>query len=488
MASSQRRRLHNLYGLVLCALFLVFSVWLYGRVWEMQLSRVDAELIAVADYLDANLRGFPPHELTDSFVLPEGAPPAPPADQSERLLANLDFPEVSGSGREAETPTDRKDWYFKIVRDDGQLLKASPTAPAGDLPALDPWPHDRPVLQQSNQIRLALMSGPHDSRIVVAKSMHAELAEIRGFGLQLFGMGVTVLVIGLAGSWWISGRIVRPIHRMSALAESVTEKDLSLRIVVEEIDEELVGLATALNVTFDRLEKAFAQQVQLTADASHELRTPLSVMRTQAELALSRPRSPDEYREALTGCLDAARRMTKLVDGMLTLARADAGQLAAQKESLDFQQLVNTAVEQLRPLAFSKEVRIHLAIGAATVQGDATNLSRVVTNLVSNAIYYNRPHGKIDVQLKTDRDSVRLMVRDTGKGIPEESRDLLFNRFFRADKSRARTSGGHGLGLAITKAIVEAHGGYIDFTSEEETGTTFRVTLPRGDMDALGKS
>jgi two-component system sensor histidine kinase BaeS len=171
--------------------------------------------------------------------------------------------------------------------------------------------------------------------------------------------------------------------------------------------------------------------------------------------------------------------MTRLVDSMMTLARADAGQLAVERVPVDFEELVKTAVEQLQPLAFSKQVQVKVATAAATVIGDATNLSRVVTNLVSNAIYYNRPHGRVDVQLKSTADSVLLMVRDTGKGIPEESRDHLFNRFFRADKSRSRTSGGHGLGLAITKAIVEAHGGYIDFTSEEENGTTFRVKLPR---------
>ncbi len=477
MASSLRRRLQIWYGLVLCGLIITFGVLLYGRVRQMQLSRVDVELVAVVDYLNANLRAFPPSLLDETIVPPENAPPFPSEDRIEQMITNLDFPEATGTSR---TETTREDWYFIITRSNGQLLKQSNNAPQLSLPADQLWPRDRPVLLQDGQVRQALMIGPQEVRILVGKSMHNELAETRRFGLQLLGIGLAVLAVGLAGGWWISGRLVRPIHQISALAESVSEKNLSQRIETEEIDEELVGLANTLNVTFDRLEKAFAQQAQLTADASHELRTPLSVMRTQAELTLSRPRTVEEYQSALSSTLNAARQMTKLVDGVLTLARADAGQLAPDLVTIDFQQLVSSTIEQLRPLAFSKEVRINLSVSPAIVQGNPTNLSRVVTNLVSNAIYYNRPHGKIDVQLKAEGNDVRLIVRDTGKGIPEESRDLLFNRFYRADNSRARTSGGHGLGLAITKAIVEAHGGYIDFTSEEDTGTTFRVTLPKG--------
>ncbi len=477
---SLRRRLQVWYGLVLGALILVFGSLLYLRVRQMQLQRVDAELVAIADYLDANLRGFPPHELNSNARPPENLPPPPPHHSPELLLANLNFPEASGIGRDTNA---REAWYFQVVREDGSLIKASPKAPQ-EFPKVEPWPRLRPQLQQAGSFRQALMLGPHETRIVVAKSVREELADVRGFGFQLLGIGLTVLAGGLAGGWWISGRLVRPLREMSRVAESISETNLSERIELEGIDDELVGLATTLNVTFDRLEKAFAQQAQLTADASHELRTPLATLRTQAELTLSKPRTPDEYRQALSNCLDVARRMTRLVDGMMTLARADAGQLSAEREPIDFAKLVSSATEQLQPLAFSKQVRLNLHVGPAQVTGDATNLARVVTNLVSNAIYYNRPHGKVDVQLRSTAESVVLIVRDTGKGIPEESRDHLFNRFFRADKSRSRSSGGHGLGLAITKAIVEAHGGYIDFTSEEESGTTFRVRLPRADLPA----
>jgi two-component system OmpR family sensor kinase len=475
MPSSLRGRLQIWYGVLLAGVIVCFTTLLYLQVRRWELGRVDSELVAIADYLDANLRGFPPQELNASLETPPGLP-SPPPEHRDRMLASLDFPEAT---RSLTTGNERQDWYFKIVRENGTVLKASDNAKDLELPQVDPWPRGRPELRSERTVRQALTLGPHETRILVGKTITTERAQLSSFALRLFGVGLAVLGVGLAGGWWLSGRMVRPLEEMSKAAEAVSEKNLSQRIDLATIDDELVGLATALNNTFDRLEQAFAQQAQLTADASHELRTPLATLRTQAELALSKTRTPDEYRQALKGCLDAARRMTRLVDSMMTLARADARQLAIEKVPVDFEDLVKTAVEQLQPLAFSKQVQVKVATSPASVLGDATNLSRVVTNLVSNAIYYNRSHGRVDVQLKTTTDSVLLTVRDTGKGIPEESRDHLFNRFFRADKSRSRTSGGHGLGLAITKAIVEAHDGDIDFTSEEENGTTFRVKLPR---------
>ena len=268
MASSLRRRLQLWYGALLVGLTLVFAVLLDRQVREVQLSRVDTELVAVADYLDANLRGFPPFELSASVEPPPVE--LQEAPDRDRRLANLDFPEATGPGRGYDTSGRRKNWFFRIVRDDGQVLKCSNGVPDEQSLSQEKWPLDRPLLRQTGRLRMAFKSGPFDSRIIVGKSIDDELAQIHGFELQLLGITLLVLAVGIAGGWWYSGRIVRPIHEMSRLAESVSEKNLSQRIAVDDADEELVGLATALNVTFDRLEKAFAQQAQLTADASHE--------------------------------------------------------------------------------------------------------------------------------------------------------------------------------------------------------------------------
>lgn len=492
MASSLRRRLQVWYGLVLLGLILVVGVLFFSRIRAMRFSRVDLELTALADYLDANLRGMPPGVLGERKPDPAEVPtdhelppldrPEPPQQEIDRRLGNLDFPENTGASHEEFSGRDG--WFFAIIRNDGQTLKATPDAPQiTDLPAASDTPVRRPLFATEGTMRLAHMSGPRRSWIYVGKSLRTELSELRQLGFQLFGLGAAVLAGGLAGGWWISGRIVRPVQLISEQAEAVSEKDMSKRIDISGIDEELVGLASTLNTTFGRLEQAFARQVQLTADASHELRTPLSVIRTQAELALSKTRTPEEYREALTGCLDAARRMTKLVDKLLTLARADAGQLVQKQDLVVLNTLLNDVVEELRPLAAGRRVTLEARITPTVVRGDATNLARVAMNLISNAIYYNKPEGRVDVELKPGKSSAVLTVRDTGRGIPAEAQEQLFSRFFRADTSRARTSGGHGLGLAITKAIVEAHGGFIDFTSNEKQGTMFRVSLPLCDAE-----
>ena len=182
--------------------------------------------------------------------------------------------------------------------------------------------------------------------IVVGKPVGRELGELRTLAWQLVMLGLLVLAVGLAGGWLISRSITRPIAAMEQTAASISASNLTRRIDSEGIDHELVGLATVLNAMFTRLEGAFERQSRFTSDASHELRTPLAVIHSHAELALSKPRSSEEYRETLTACLKAAGRMATLVDGLLTLARADAGRLDLNFRAVDLSTLVDDLVDQ----------------------------------------------------------------------------------------------------------------------------------------------
>ena len=247
---------------------------------------------------------------------------------------------------------------------------------------------------------------------------------------------------------------------------------------MSQVDRELEELAEVLNETFARLEAAFERQTRFTADASHELRTPLAVVRGQAELALSRPRGPEEYRAALGSCLRASERMAALVDGLLVLARADAGKLDVGHTPVDFQQVVEETIDLLRPLAETKRLRLETDLHPAIVLGDSSRLTQVVTNLVSNAIQYNRPDGSVRVGLSAEDGRVELTIEDTGAGIASEDCPHLFERFYRVDKARSRARGGYGLGLAICKSVVEAHGGTIGFRTELGRGSVFWVRLP----------
>jgi heavy metal sensor kinase len=273
--------------------------------------------------------------------------------------------------------------------------------------------------------------------------------------------------------------VLRPIATISEAARQISASDLSRRINVEETQSELGSLAATLNDTFDRLESAFKQQVRFTADASHELRTPLAVIHTQLELALSRDRSPEEYRQAMQACLRAARRMRSLVDSLLVLARADAGRLELKRERFDLAESVEECAAMLAPLASQRNVELTAATDTpAEVVADRTRVTQVITNLMNNAIAYNRDGGRVRVSVGREDGVAVLTVADTGVGIAPGDQADVFARFFRADKARSREAGGSGLGLAICKSIVDAHGGDIRFASRPGEGTTFTVRLP----------
>jgi heavy metal sensor kinase len=507
MRRSLRGRLQAWYGLVLVAVVAGFAGLLYHQVRAARLREADAGLESAALYLEAVLRRFPPHDLGDGPPdgpgepgglrlppaseppppprppgrrggPPEGRPfppPPPPRPSRERLLAELTLPQ-GPPAPEGRAPADA---YFAVWRADGSLLKASP-APA-DVGLRDPSDLPlarRPRLVPRGEYREAVMLGPGRTRILVGRSVAREWAEVRAFAWQLAGAGAAVLAVGLAGGWVVSARVLRPVAVISATASSISAANLSGRIDAAAVDRELAGLAGVLNAMFGRLEAAFERQARFTADASHELRTPLAVIRSHAELALARPRSEAEYREALTACLRAAGRMAGLVDGLLTLARADAGKLDLTRAPVDLARLAEDTVDLLRPLAEAKGVSLSTDPAPATVTGDAGRLEQVVTNLVSNAVQYNRPGGAVLVRLRAAGGWAELAVEDTGPGIPEADRPYLFERFYRVDKARSRSAGGHGLGLAICKSVAEAHGGTVGFESECGRGSTFYVRLP----------
>jgi heavy metal sensor kinase len=281
----------------------------------------------------------------------------------------------------------------------------------------------------------------------------------------------------------MSSRVLRPIQSISKTAATISAAQLSERIDTAKIDRELAELATVLNGTFARLEDEFERQVRFTADASHELRTPLAILHSQVELALSRTRSPEEYEEALERCRNATVRMRGLVDGLLTLARADAGKLDLDRQPLDLGQLAAEVVEQHQPAARRAEIALAMeaSIKPVTAAGDATFLSRVIDNLVTNALRHTPKGGSVTVAVSSAANSATLRVADTGSGIPLTDQPRIFERFFRADQARSRTSGGNGLGLAICKSIVEAHAGTITFTSQPLVQTEFVVSLPMSD-------
>ena len=361
--------------------------------------------------------------------------------------------------------------YYAVWSDSGALV-------VGSDPDIRLERPDRPLARTRDDRREVVVEGPGGALVLVGRSTRSLQDRVQAFSRRALGAAGLALVLVLAGGWLLTTRALAPIDRISRVAAAVSASNLGQRIDPGQMETELGRLAQTLNDTFDRLQAAFEQQVRFTTDASHELRTPLSVVTSQAELALRRERPPAEYRDALQAILEAARRMRAVVEDLLTLARADAGQLSLRQDPLDLAALARDTAGLMAGEAGRMGIAIELDLAAASLHGDRSRLQELVTNLLANAIRYNREGGRVTLRLCTRGGVALLDVIDTGIGIPPEEQALVFERFYRVDKARSREAGGSGLGLAISRSIAEAHGGRILLESEPGAGTTFRVELP----------
>jgi len=317
---------------------------------------------------------------------------------------------------------------------------------------------------------------PSGEIVIVGCSIAPEMQILKRTALELTGFGIVILFFGLAGGWWISSHAIQPVQAISATAAKISAGDLSQRINAAGTESELGQLAVTLNSTFARLESAFDQQKQFASDAAHELRTPVSVILTQTQTALNRERDAKEYKETIEACERAAQRMKKLIGSLLELARLEAGQEQFKRLRFDCAKTVSDCVDLVRPLALERHIKIFTQLSPLEIEGDSERFAQAVTNLLSNAIQYNHDGGEVKISLSHENNMAVLSVSDTGQGIAAKDLPRVFERFYRADKSRS--SGNTGLGLAISRAIVSAHGGTIDVASQENAGTTFTVRLP----------
>jgi heavy metal sensor kinase len=366
----------------------------------------------------------------------------------------------------------------------------APPGPPGP-PGMDLFPPhilQPPQFRTRSLLREVYLYGPFGTCLLVGKSTEGDQAELRKLAWMMSATGVAVLAVGLAGGWFISLRAIRPIHDIAAVAKEISATSLSRRIDLAGTQSELGTLAAVLNDTFARLEAAFQQQVRFTADASHELRTPLAVIHTHAQLALSRPRTAEEYRKTIETCLRGSSRMKSLVDSLLFLAKVDAGRMSLERSRFDLRDVVEECLALVGPLAEEQGISIEMRLPSVEVTADPSRIAQLLTNLLTNAIRYNRPGGRIRVALDREPDDVVLSIADTGVGIPPEHQPHVFERFYRVDAARSREEGGSGLGLAICRSIVEAHGGTLSFQSEVGVGTTFTIRLPRHTPNNLSQT
>jgi signal transduction histidine kinase len=377
--------------------------------------------------------------------------------------------------------------YVQMWGRDGRIKSSSPGI-SDMMKPLDPMGFESkyPVYRETmvNGFHLRVITVPlqlGDHRIAILQ-VATSLTLVDSARMNLINVlfASAMIAVGLAalGSWLVLGRSLAPLGTVTETAQAINRADdLSRRIPYNgPANDEIGSLIESFNQTLERLENLFTSQQRFLADVSHELRTPLTVIKGNVDL-MRRMKQLDE--ESLTSIDQEAGRLTRLVGGLILLIQAESGKLALNLKPVELDTLILEVFHEMRVLA-GTNVRLKLAdIDQVQVNGDRDRLKQVLVNLVANAIQYTPQGGEVFMSLAIIGEQARIIVRDTGPGIPSEDLPYIFERFYRAEKSRTRTrTSGFGLGLSIVQWIVENHGGTIKVESKEGQGTTFAIWLP----------
>jgi heavy metal sensor kinase len=268
---------------------------------------------------------------------------------------------------------------------------------------------------------------------------------------------------------------------MAKRAGKITAERLGERLPIGNPNDELGHLGRVFNETLGRLECSFEQLRRFTADASHELRTPLTAIRSVGEVSLQKTGDAEYYRDTIGSMLEEANRLTRLVDSLLTMSRADAGRIPLQYTEFPLLDLAKEAAGLMEVLAEEKNQSMIIeGDDGIVVRGDRLILRQALINLLDNAVKYSPDGGRVEIRVGSDVGEAFVDIRDSGPGISLEHRSRVFERFYRVDKSRSRAAGGAGLGLSISEWAVQAHGGRIELDCDRGPGCTFRIRMPIG--------
>ncbi|HWB82964.1 MAG TPA: heavy metal sensor histidine kinase [Bryobacteraceae bacterium] len=460
MIRSLRFRLTAWY-LGFCALLLVlFSVFLYGVLSRALESRLDQTLTSDA----VTAAGL----LEDEMGEMNGDAPRAAAEAVSEMQIRGVVIAVFDSGKLlASSATDESaDW----------TSLAAGTAAATDSVRAVPEYGRYGARAAARRLRVR----SHEFLVLAVASLGPIVSDLRVLRGVLYLALPLVLALAGIGGFWLTRRALMPLNYMAAQARTITSSNLHDRLNIGDAAEELNVLAVSFNELLSRLDQSFETMRRFVADASHELRTPLSIIRGEADVALSRDRSPAEYQEALALIQDETRRLTRLVDDLLNLARADAGHVRLQVQDFYLNDLLSDCCRSVQALALARTITLECSCSEdVTFRGDEELVRRMVINLLDNAIRYTPAGGRVSASLETQRSELRLRISDTGLGIAPEAATHVFERFYRVDKARSRQEGGFGLGLAIVKWVAESHHGAVEVTSQPGAGSTFTVVLHR---------
>lgn len=464
---SVRSRLTLWYTSLFCVTFLILSGASYSLLVYTLSHDVDASLNGVATVL----------------VKQAGKTAAPffPSDIDEVFRHFFGF-----------SPMDR---YFQMLDPTGRRDPRSSRLPSGKLP-LSPKAlknatrglHTFETVEDLGKYPVRILTVPviKAGRIVNMVQAGMSLENMYLTRRRFVTVALTMLPIALlfagGGGWLLARRALRPVENMTEAADRISAEALSGRLQETGTDDELDRLAKTLNRMLGRLDTAFSQIRRFSADASHELQTPLTILKGELEVALRSPRRPEEYQRTLNSALEEINRIALLVDGLLLLARADAGVLRMDRKPVNLAALSKEVYNQTKVLADARKITlIPEEMEAVSVPGDHERLRRLLLNLVDNGVKYTPEGGRVALSVTKDQKWAFLRVADTGMGIPHDEQDRVFQPFYRANEAKLHGKAGVGLGLSIANSIAEAHGGKIKIESTPDHGTEFTVLLPLHD-------
>ncbi|MBE0618118.1 MAG: heavy metal sensor histidine kinase [Proteobacteria bacterium] len=459
-----RAQLTLWYGAFVFSIVLAFGGILYGVLAHSLYRSMDQRLLALAEVVaESSVRNFLRPGFNDFTRLLEEFFGVPTAGQFIQVL------DPSGNVGSRSPNLERR----RLLVSPGAFRRAVHGESSYETLAEGPTPIRMlmyPVVVRSrvrNVVQVATSLGP--------------VLEALNQVLWILAVGIPgLLLIALLGGWFLAGRALQPLDAVVDELRELDADSLNARLPAKAGTLEVRDLAENVNALLGRLEGAFRRVREFTADASHELRTPLTVLRGEAEVALRKPRSPEEYQGVLVSSLEEIDRMGRIVEDLLLLAKGDLGEAPVYKASLDLAEVLQEVAAQTTLLAEGKGLQFTYAGGPpARVVADSLRLRQLFWNLLDNAVKYTPPGGKVFLSHGGSAPGwVRVTVKDTGLGIPAPDLERIFERFYRVDKHRARSQGGSGLGLAICRWIAEVHGGRIEVQSVPDQGSSFTVYLP----------
>ena len=460
MFDSVRTRLTLWYTGVLALSLIAFAVLVYYAAANISYARQDELLRSTA-------------ETVASAYVQELAEEQSVAKANDVVLAQMVFPNR----------------YVEVVVADGRVVAWSSnlaghqlTIPVQTLSEARQRGSSFVVL---NNLRVAVVPLSLDQSKQLGFAIVAEPLSVIDEGLRrlrrdLFAGVPLILLLASLGGYFLARKSLAPIALMNQQTQRITAENLSAQLDVANPRDEVGQLAMTINALLARMDAAFQEQRRFIADASHELRTPLAVLRGETEVALEQERATVEYQESLALIKDEAERLSRIVEDLFMLARQPVDAPSMMREMVRLDEVVSDCARAAQVLATQKGLRLRIdaSLPEITLHGDDEMLKRMLLNLLDNAVKYTPAGGEITIALGSQDGDARIVVSDTGIGIPAADQPRIFDRFYRVDKARSRALGGAGLGLSIARWIVEGHGGSLSVESAPGRGSSFKVELP----------